>query len=61
MTDLRSLPDWSLRLLLRFSVTRRYWMAALIELHRRAVEEVVAETVIEDSGAYPVIAPPGVH
>lgn len=61
MSDLRSMPDWMLRTLLRFSVTRRYWMAALIELHRRAVEEVIEETVTGDTDAYPVIAPPGVH
>lgn len=62
MTNLRSLPTWMLKTLLRFSATRKYWMAALTELHARAIDEVIAETAsADDSAAYPVAPPRGMH
>lgn len=56
MSGVRSLPSWAPRLMLRTALTRRYWMAAIVELHRRAIEDVV-----EESGAHPVVWIDGVH
>lgn len=59
MTSMRSLPDWALRWLVRTSLTDRYRFAALIEIHRRAVESAVEAA--EGSGAYPVSLPKRIH
>ena len=57
----RSLPEWSLRLLLRMPTTRGWWMAAWVELWRRAVEFELELARDDDSGPWPVAMPRGMH
>lgn len=57
----RTLPAWMLRTLLQLPSWRNWWTAAWLELHKRLVEDVAAETANEESGPWLVAPVRGMH